>query len=338
MHRTETGPLKSARKSFTSFSSGCIVALRSMTTFPRLRWRHLLAGGLAVALASAAFVYWQANRALRSARQEIQEAGNLRVSIRPVVPVTGSFEWISAPASFTTATVFKSELFVGGASGLYEYDSRGVLVKHYRPGQEIPPAPLLRMTAGVMKDSSEPELLIATAGAGILAFDGQDFRQISPDDPELRAITSILPLGSGQLLIGTRKRGVLVLDGKVLHAFHPSLSGLHVTELAGTESDLWIGTQDRGVVHWQAGRAETCAESDGLPDNQVFSLALLGEKPYVCTAVGIAEFDHGRLARVLAPGFFARTLYSSASTLLGGGSGEGLVEITLEPKRHSASR
>src|SRR5260370_31844686 len=157
------------------------------------------------------------------------------------------------------------------------------------------------MTAGVMKDSSEPELLIATAGAGILAFDGQDFRQISPDDPELRAVTSILPLGSGQLLIGTRKRGLLVLDGKVLHAFHPSLSRMHVTELAGSESDLWIGTQDRGVVHWQPGGAETCAESDSLPDNQAVSLDLLGEKAYVGTAVGIAGFDNGRLARVLAP-------------------------------------
>src|SRR5260370_36816827 len=119
MHSRENGRLKSARKSFTSFSSGCIVALRSMTTFPRLRWRYLLAGALAVALASAAFVYRQANRALRSARQEIQEARNLRGSMRPVVPVTGSFEWITAPASFTTATVFKNDLFVGGASGLY---------------------------------------------------------------------------------------------------------------------------------------------------------------------------------------------------------------------------
>src|SRR5260370_15563710 len=101
MHSRETGRLKSARKSFTSFSSGCIVALRSMTTFPRLRWRYLLAGALAVALASAAFVYRQANRALRSARQEIQEAGHLRVSIRPAVSVTGRIESISAPASFT---------------------------------------------------------------------------------------------------------------------------------------------------------------------------------------------------------------------------------------------
>jgi ligand-binding sensor domain-containing protein len=304
-----------------------------MKALRRLKWRHVLASGLVLALASAGLVYWQANRALRDAKQQVQEAGKLRVLIRPVAPIADSFEWISAPASFTAATVFQGELFVAGASGLYQYDGRGVLVKHYRPGQEIPPSPLLRTATGVLRDSREPRLLIATAGEGVLVFDGRDFRQIYPEDADLRTITAILPLSSGELLIGTRKRGVLVLDGGTLRAFHPSLTGLHVTEIAGNESDLWIGTQDQGIVHWQAGRAESFSEADGLPDNQVFSIAIAGDRTYAATATGVAEFDRGHFLRTVAPGFFARTLYADGVTLLAGGSTGGLTEINLEPKR-----
>ena len=333
MRSTNSNRTESSRKVFTTLYSGCIFALRSMKALPRLKWRHVLAGGLVVALASAALVYRQANRALRDARQEVQQAGDLRVSIRPVAPVVGSFEWISAPALFTAAAVFQGELFVGGASGLYQYDSRGLLVKHYRPGQEFPPSPLLRMATGVLRDSRDPELLIATAGEGLLVFDGRDFRQIYPEDPDLRTITAILPLRSGQLLIGTRKRGVLVLDGRTLHAFHPSLTELHVTDMAGSESDLWIGTQDQGIVHWQAGRTETFSETDGLPDNQVFSIAIASDRTYVGTATGIAEFDRGHFVRAVAPGLFARTLYVEGTILLAGGTTGGLTEINLEPKR-----
>jgi ligand-binding sensor domain-containing protein len=135
------------------------------------------------------------------------------------------------------------------------------------------------------------------------------------------------------LLIGTRKRGVLVYDGHSLQAFHPSLAALRVTELAGSEADLWVGTQDQGVVHWQAGRAETFAEAQGMPDVQVFSIALVNDKVFVGTAVGIAEFENGRFVRVLAPGLFARTLYVTGATLFSGGGGAGVVEIDPEPKR-----
>ena len=253
--------------------------------------------------------------------------------MRKLAPVNSSFEWISAPETFTGAAVFKGEFYLCGASGLFRYDNRGTLLKHYRPGQELPSTPLLRMSTGVLKDAKEPELLIATQSEGVLAFNGDAFRQLFPADADARSITSLLPLSSGQLLIGTRKRGVLVYDGHALQSFHPTLAALHVTELAGSEADLWVGTQDQGVVHWQAGRAETFAEAQGMPDAQVFSIAVVNDKAYVGTAVGIAEFDGGRFVRVLAPGLFARALYANGSILLAGGIGEGIVEIDPEPKR-----
>src|SRR5262249_51862251 len=267
-----------------------------------------------------------------TARIEVQSRANLPFSVRKVVPVNSGFEWIGAPESFTGAVLFKGDFYLGGASGLFRYDSRGVLIKHYRPGQELPSTPLLRITSGVLDDTREPELLMVTASEGVLAFNGAEFRQILPKLADARSISSILPLRSGELLIGTRKRGVLAYDGKTLRAFHPSLTPLHVTELAGSESDLWIGTQDQGVVHWQAGRAETFAEAQGLPDPQVFSISVVNEKAYVGTAVGIAEVEDGRFLCVLAPGLFARAVYASGTTVLAGG-GDGIVEIVSDSQR-----
>jgi ligand-binding sensor domain-containing protein len=89
-------------------------------------------------------------------------------------------------------------------------------------------------------------------------------------------------------------------------------------------------------VHWQAGRAETFTEAQGLPDAQVFSIALANDKAYVGTAVGIAEFESGRFLRVLAPGSFARTMYVNGAALLSGGNGDGILEIDPQPKRMQA--
>ena len=69
----------------------------------------------------------------------------------------------------------------------------------------------------------QPELLIATLGRGDLAFDGQRFRQIAGTKADAaRMVTALLPLGSGRLLIGTAKLGLLIYDGKTLKRFQPA--------------------------------------------------------------------------------------------------------------------
>ncbi len=309
------------------------VVVRAMKAFSRLKWRYVVVAGVILAVCSVAIVWWQANQALRESAQAVSASGKLRFTVRQL-GVTGSgFEWVSAPASFSTGAVFNHELFLAGPIGLFEYDSRGSLVRHYRPGQQLPPTPILRLATAVLRDSQEKELLLATADQGILAFNGTGFRQILPDDPDARSITSILPLSTGQLLMGTRKRGVLVYDGQTLQAFHPGLSAIHVTELAGNEADLWIGTQDRGVIHFEAGRIQSFNEREGLPDPQVFSIAIYGAKTYVGTAAGIAEFQGGHFVRVLGPAVFARALYAGDSVVLAGGTGNGIIDINPAPPR-----
>src|SRR5262249_48254422 len=147
--------------------------------------------------------------------------------------------------------------YVAGPSGLSVYDANGAAAARYRVGIELPPAPVTGLGVGLAGDSRAPEMWIATAGQGLVAFNGNGFRQILPEDTAFAKLTALLPVSTGRILIGTEKAGVLVYDGSHLRAFHPSLGNIHVTTLAGDDTDLWVGTLDRGLVHWRAGAAET---------------------------------------------------------------------------------
>ena len=274
---------------------------------------------LAVAvLAAAAMIFggsalWRARGVLREAREHVSSGASFRFSVRPIVPVIpAGLESMGAPAVFNDAAVFEGHLYIAGPAGVTKYDGTssdrtgGSILARYRVGAELPPAPLTSLAIGLAGDSQAPELWIGTWGEGLVAFDGRSFRQIRADDARLRKITAILPVDTGRVLIGTEKAGVLVYDGHTLAPFHSSVADVAVTALAGNDADLWIGTLDRGLLHWKAGALETLDEV--LPDKQILSLALNGETIYAGTGVGIAEIRGGKLARVLAPGYFAQTL------------------------------
>ena len=285
-------------------------------------------GLLLITLAAAG--YWRVFRVLRGAEQEIAGERNLSFVARPLVPLTDTgFEWVSTPTNITEAAEFQGHVYVLGPSGLLEYDQRGSVTREFRVGRELPSSALTRIAPAVLADSKRPELVIATAGAGVLAFDGSSFRQILPEAHEARSITAILPLPSGHLLIGTEKRGLLVYDGQRLGPFHAALTQVHVTELAGDDADLWIGTQDRGVAHFHGGNIDWFGEGSGLPDARVYAIATQGDRAYVGTAAGIAEFERGQPARVLAPGSFVRALLARGDTLFASTMDDGVLEIAL---------
>ncbi len=318
----------------------------------RVNRKFLLAAIVSFILITTIFasVYYRANRALLISKQSVAMEQNLRFVERLyVAPVDSGFEWVSAPAVFSQAAEFQGHLFVGGPAGLTEYDDLGRQLRDFRVGRELPASPIVRVLATnsptLSANSADtgrgqlthPELVIATADAGLLVFNGTQFRQILPESREARTITTVLPAASGHLLIGTQKRGLLVYDGRTLRPFHSTLTKVFVTELAGTESDLWIGTQDRGVAHWHGGSVEWFGEAEGMPDARVYAIALSGDKTYVGTPAGIAEFDDGKFARVLAPGAFIRALLPRNKALLAGTMDDGLIEIPLERTRRTAA-
>lgn len=273
---------------------------------------------------------WHAKQALRISTEEVHAERETRFDTQPFAPTVGAgFELISAPAVFRQAALFQNHLYIGGPGGLLEYDLSGTASRQFIPGRDLPPSPIVALAPALLADSREPELVAATAQEGLLAFNGRSFRQIRPQDPEGRAITSILATSAGHLLIGTKKRGVLVYDGKHLAPLHLSLNALYVTALAGTESDLWIGTLNQGVFHWHAGAVDSFGEEQGLPDRQVQCLATSDGKTYVGTVLGVAVFDNGRFSQVLAHGVLATSLLATNSTVIVGSEDQGVLAIPI---------
>jgi ligand-binding sensor domain-containing protein len=295
----------------------------------RLAWGAV---GL-VAMGAAIFggkTWWRAQEVLRDARDRTASESSLRftaTSIDTVLPI--GLESVGAPAVFADAQVFNGHLFIAGPAGIDEYDD-GTLSHRYRPGMELPPAPVTALAVGLAGDSQAPELWIATGGEGLVAFDGRSFRHIRAEDPRFRKITALLPLDTGRILMGTEKSGIVVYDGRELKPFHVALADVPVTALAGDDADLWIGTMDRGLLHWKAGALETSA--DELPDRQVLSLALDGDAVYAGTGLGVAEIRDGKFVRVLAPGYFAQSLLAADGRLWIGTLEEGMVSILLAAK------
>jgi ligand-binding sensor domain-containing protein len=137
----------------------------------------------------------------------------------------------------------------------------------------------------------------------------------------------VLVLGSGRILLGTERQGLLVFDGRRLAPFHPRLKTTHITALAGNDGDLWIGTLANGVFHYRAGQLEELLPA--LPDPQVLSLAIENDAAYVGTPLGVVEFRDGQRRRTLADGFFARALALGGETLHVGTEDEGIVDVPL---------
>jgi ligand-binding sensor domain-containing protein len=296
--------------------------------------RAVVATGAVVTLALAAMVVWRSSQAIHSASEDVRAEREFRFVMQPLLqPVHAGFELISSPAVFLQAARFEDHLYIAGPAGLLEYTPEGALLHQYAVGGELPGSAVVAVATGVLADSREPELVVATANDGLLAFNGRSFRQILPASKDGRAITAILPAPSGHLLFGTKKRGVLVYDGKKITALHPTLDAVYVTSLAGNESDLWVGTLNHGVLHFHAGATETFSEAQGLPDTQVQSLAISGDTTYAGTATGVAVFNNGRFSRVLAPGVMATALLATATQLYVGSEDQGVILIPLEGRR-----
>ena len=219
-------------------------------------------------------------------------------------------------------------------------------------GLELPAAPLGAMAVGRLRGASEPELMIATRGAGVLVFSGNgdgvgSFRQIRANDAEARDVTALLPLATGELLIGTARRGLLIYRGTTgnggaeLESFHAQLANLAITALAADATGFWVGTRNHGVRHWHAGEIDRFEDTE-LPDEQVNAIAVrkdkLEDKVYVGTPLGVEEFDGGRPARVLGRNLFVNALFADAGGLIIGTMDEGIRRIAWVGSRRPGAR
>ena len=306
-----------------------IIMLRVPWRF--LRWRGILAIVPAIPLLAVALVFWRASDARKEATAEVLAKSEFPFRVIPLDRVApASVDTIAAVPAFRDLATYQDRIVVSARAGLFLYDRSGALQRRCRTGIELPPAEPGSMSVGIAAGSAEPELFIATRGEGLLAFNGARFRQILPADAGLRIVTSVLVLGSGRILLGTERQGLLVYDGRRLAPFHPRLKATHITALAGNDGDLWIGTLADGVFHYRAGQLEELLPA--LPDPQVLSLAIENDVAYVGTPLGVVLFRDGQRQRTLADGFFARALALRGETLHVGTEDEGIVDVPLRSR------
>jgi ligand-binding sensor domain-containing protein len=148
----------------------------------------------------------------------------------------------------------------------------------------------------------------------------------------MRDVTALLPLPTGELLIGTRRAGLLVYSGSTLSEFRPETAGIPVIALADDGiGGFWLGTRDRGALHWSGGTMERVDAAAGLPDDQVESLLVRGADVFVGTPVGVAQLRGGRVAMQLAAGSFAHALAVTADgkSLAVGTLEDGVLDVPL---------
>ena len=276
----------------------------------------LLLGVLGVAVR----VWWLARQAVTESAQRVSRSSQLGFTFSPVGHVNSPFTSIAGAADYRTATIFEGDLFVCGKSALYRYSTDGKLKQVWNAGRDLPSAALVAVA--VRLGTGTPELWIGTDGEGAVVFDHHQMRQFRPDRPGLRKITALLGLGDGRMLLGTAEHGLLVTDTKQLSFFHPGFAQAEVTRLAGTRDALWVGTRKTGVWLWRAGEVRRFEAE--LPDPQVLSLETEGERAWVGTPLGVAEFTDGKFSRRLAEGVFSQAL-----GLLPGAAGSGATVGTL---------
>jgi ligand-binding sensor domain-containing protein len=297
------------------------------------RWRVAISAAIAVGVGLTALLWWETSHAVRQARARVQAESTIRFTVRPVDrPLSANLDPIAPPAVFRDAAIFHGHFYLAGPLGMTEYDANGALVRRLRAGLELPAAGITSLAVGALAGASEPELMAGTAGEGLLVLDNRRTRQMRPDRAGHRALTATLALGAGRLLLGTEKLGVLVYDGRQVMVAHPALANVPVTALAGVEGDVWIGTLDRGVLHWRAGEVDRFDESTGLPDARVLSIVVAEDRAYVGTAVGVAEFRAGQYARTLGSGLFASALAVRRDTLIIGTLDETVAQIPLSAR------
>ncbi|HEV2619065.1 MAG TPA: hypothetical protein VGU23_03915, partial [Acidobacteriaceae bacterium] len=77
-------------------------------------------------------------------------------------------EMVAPHRNYTTGALFFGDLYLGGPSGLTILRADGTSRVNLRSGLELPVASIHAMTVGRVRGTKEPQLLLATAGAGLL--------------------------------------------------------------------------------------------------------------------------------------------------------------------------
>jgi hypothetical protein len=299
------------------------------------------AAALVAAVVALGAAFWSAQLTLSRSAQVARSLHEIRFSVRPLdlaASENPGFEPVSAIKSYTSGAALGADLYLAGPAGLSVIGANGTVRRVLRTGVELPVAPIVAVAVARLRGDSDAQVLLATAGAGLLLLNPKPLavRQLLPESAAARELTALLALPSGDLLLGTKHSGVLVYTGSSL-APYGNLSAAGITALAAPDAaSVLVGTRNAGLFYLHAG---TVRHATGLPDEQIESLAVGNGKAYAGTPLGVAEFDLASVegfkpSRILGGGLFAHRLSVTATDLLVGTVDQGIQRIPLIARPH----
>jgi len=272
----------------------------------------------------------RAQQSLEDGARQVKEASAIQFTLATLTPAAApaGIHSFAVRGEFLAFALFEGDWIVCNRSSLMRYDNQGRLLQTWRVGLELPPHPLNGLA--VRRGIPQPELWIATDGAGSLIWDGRFFRQLEPKTAPLRKQTALLPLSDSRMLIGTLTSGLYITDGREFQEFRSELKNAEVTALGrgATSEELWVGTRNQGVWLWRAGTLTHFLNE--LPDPQVLSLFGNDRGVWVGTPNGVAEFIDGQFRRRLAESVLATALAERAGHLWIATVDEGTLELDLK--------
>jgi len=308
------------------------------------------AAALGVVAAGGCLAFLHMRSAWKEAEQQVQAEGKLGFELTPWHAQNAGFVALATPNHFVAGvTAADGKTYLAGPGGVAIYNA-GIgngaspelhaQARVLQTGMELPAAPVVALAVGRLRGASNEQVFAATRGKGVLilnedAGDGVEVEQLQPELEAERDVTAVLPLATGDLLIGTQSAGLLIFDGKTLRVFNPAMAKADVTALAADGSGFWVGTRTTGVMHWHAGQTDAFDASSGLPDAQVDDIAVTDDGVFVATPLGVAEFAGGKPQRVLAKGVFARAVAEERGKLLIATMDQGVVEVELAAETRS---
>ncbi|MDE1163064.1 MAG: hypothetical protein PW792_14160 [Acidobacteriaceae bacterium] len=292
---------------------------------------YLSAAFLLVALVLGSMLFRRVNSTLRASRSRAALKDDLPFSLRPFTHSTApAFEQTGFSSTATAVVELSGKLYIASPSGLAVYDTPSAPPRQLRLGIDLPPERITGLAVAHLRGHPASQVLGITSGAGLLLFDtNAPPQQLLAADPSSRTLTAILPLATGDLLLGTQHAGVLLFDGTHLRRVSPATSHLDVTALAGNETEFWIGTRNQGLLHWHSGQLTTLNKDGGLPDNTILSMADTPRGLFVGTPLGVAEIIGDHVSRQLARGLFASTLSVNQNSLVIGSPEQSLLTVPL---------
>jgi len=310
---------------------------------------------LVVVTGGACLAFLHMRSAWKDAEQQVQAEGKLGFELTPWHAQNAGFVALATPNHFVAGVKTEAGgVYLAGPGGVAIYSNLSpelhAQAKVLQTGIDLPAAPVVALAVGRLRGASNEQVFAATRSEGVVILneDAASFgaggvvaEQLRPAAEAQRDVTAVLPLASGDLLIGTQRAGLLIYDGKTLRMFDPALANASITALAADAGGFWVGTRTQGVMHWHAGQMDTFDVSPGLPDVQVEDIAVTDSGVFVATPLGVAEFAGGKPQRILAKGVFAHAVAEERGKLLIATMDQGVVEVGLSSEArsgHAAAR